>query len=149
MQPSDRLQRRQMLGPAMRPRRARAVDQLCRPRPRLWPGCGRASREGRVLGHFGCWANRKGLAEKRAMRLGRLGRARWAPRAGPRVRCWAEMACTQYSSGTVYLFFLETVYFIFDEFELILMSNSVQILIQRQFCIENRTVPLCFWKNNY
>ena len=61
------------------------------------------------------------------MRLGHLGRARWAPRVGPRVRCWAEMACTQYSSGTVYLFFPETVYFIFDEFELILMSNSVQI----------------------
>jgi len=63
-QPSDRLQRRQMLGPAMRPRRARAVDQLCRPRPRLRPGCGRASREGsgpsrfcRFLGRFALlWA---------------------------------------------------------------------------------------------
>ena len=44
-QPSISIGRPRWNGPAMRPKRARAAESLCWPRPRLRPGCGSANGE--------------------------------------------------------------------------------------------------------
>ena len=68
--PSDGEERRQMRGPASRPRRVCAAEALCRPRPRLRPGCGLGERADAGLS----WAA-AARAAGRATLLGELGRA--------------------------------------------------------------------------